>query len=245
MRVLDIDLDFFVDPIAYWRSDYGARLSDKEYSVWEVKELENFLENKCKLSKTHKVKGTIVKHHHDAFYYLRDLIQKNELKVPFEIVHIDAHADLGLGDSGYIYVMTKLLHRPVEKRMNPKRGREGLTAGNYLVFLVACRWVSKIVFVRHPKADDDFNWIHFKDFDVSSNIIQLKKCSPDAIEQLLYRETTKLIYQDLEPEVPIEIVSLTDYVNCEPFDYVVVSRSPGYTPPKADKLLDVIKEYII
>jgi hypothetical protein len=37
------------------------------------------------------------------------MIEQKIIKVPFELVHIDAHADLGLGDYSYKYIMIELL----------------------------------------------------------------------------------------------------------------------------------------
>lgn len=38
------------------------------------------------------------------------------MTTPLEVVHIDAHADLGLGDASYSYLMGELAYEPIEKR---------------------------------------------------------------------------------------------------------------------------------
>ena len=95
MRVLNIDLDFFLNDIAYFSHD-KIRLSSDEYRPWSEIELRFFLEHNCGLSQP--IPGKIIVHHHDAFPFWRSLIEKNQLNYPFELVHIDGHADLGLGD---------------------------------------------------------------------------------------------------------------------------------------------------
>lgn len=246
MRVLDLDLDFFVSPIATWQSDFGPRLPDDAYDVWEINDVKAFLESQCQLSQNKKVKGKIVCHHHEAFFYLRELIIIGKLRVPFELVHIDAHADLGLGDAGWKYLTTEVLHKDLRDRMYPKVGNEYLGPGNYLAFAVACRWISELVFVRHSNAVDDLMAMHFKDFNVNSGFLQLKKYDPHELEQpLLSMDLTQLQPLDLEPCVPMKSIPVSEYFNSQPFDFAVISWSPGFTPPKADRILEYIRSYLI
>lgn len=141
MRVLDIDLDFFVSDIAHFVSDNGKRLNDDYYKIWDEKSVRKFLEKKCGLSRSKPVKGRLIRHHDEAYYYFwRELISNNKLKVPFDIVHVDAHADLGLGDASWVYILSDLLRLPPEERINPKTtGLDGLSYGNYLAFAIANR----------------------------------------------------------------------------------------------------------
>lgn len=48
----------------------------------------------------------------------------------------------------------------------------------------------------------------------------------------------------LEPEVPFEAVSPDDFRDDGDFDFIVLSRSPGFTPPESDFLVPVISRYI-
>lgn len=41
MRILDIDLDFFLNKIAFWKKG-NKRLDEKEYVVWKKINLSNF-----------------------------------------------------------------------------------------------------------------------------------------------------------------------------------------------------------
>jgi len=233
MRVLDIDLDFFLNKIAFWKKG-NKRLDEKEYVSWKKEKFIEFLEKNCNLSKNNKIKGRIVKKHHEAFYFWRELIEKNELKTPFEVIHIDAHADLGLGDYSYKYIMEELLHKSVEKRTDP----ENMSEGNYLAFSIANRWISELTYVTHPKGGDDLLNFHFKDYDVKSGIIQLKKT--EKIENEI--KTIKIL--DLEPEIPFKMVSGKDFLEKGNFDFAVFSISPKYTPKTIDRLIPIVKEYI-
>ena len=123
MRVLDLDLDFFLDMITY-PADPGERRpsgpDDRPHSEgdipWTEKEVIRFLENRCGLSDQEPVNGRLVTHHHEAFYYWRELIQKGELTTPFEVVHVDAHADLGMGDPNWDYLVSEVLQRAPSDR---------------------------------------------------------------------------------------------------------------------------------
>uniref|UniRef100_A9AA45 Uncharacterized protein n=1 Tax=Methanococcus maripaludis (strain C6 / ATCC BAA-1332) TaxID=444158 RepID=A9AA45_METM6 len=234
MRILDIDLDFFLNKIMYFPKK--KRPNEQEYIPWDKDQFIEFLENNCNLSKNNKTPGRIVKKHHKAFYFWRELIEKNKLEVPFEVIHIDAHADLGLGDDAYVYIMEELLKNPVEKRTDPEKIYEG----NYLVFAIANRWIKNITYVHHPEAQEDRMQVHFKGYDVNSGYIQLKQ-----VKKILPFDILASEILCLEPEVPFNLISGKDYLEEGNFDYVVFSISPKYTPKTTDKLLlPIVKEYI-
>jgi len=67
------------------------------------------------------VPGFVVEHHGDLFAQWRAAIEGGMLRVPFSVTHVDAHADLGLGDSGYEHLMTSFLFEPAEGRCDLKR----------------------------------------------------------------------------------------------------------------------------
>lgn len=85
----------------------------------------NFLEHQCGLAA--KLPGFAVEHHGELFDRWRDAIQIGVLRPPLAVTHVDAHADLGLGDAGYIYLLTTLVHLPLEERLYPQKG-EGVSA---------------------------------------------------------------------------------------------------------------------
>ena len=49
-RILDIDLDFFLNRVSDSRED-EKRLNKKKYYPWEKRTLKSFLENRCGLKK--------------------------------------------------------------------------------------------------------------------------------------------------------------------------------------------------
>lgn len=242
MRILDIDLDFFLSGIAHFVSDNEERLNDDYYKPWDEESVRQFLEKNCGLSRLKPVKGRLIQHHDEAYYFWRELITHNKLKVPFEVVHVDAHADLGLGDASWVYILSDLLRLPPEERINPKTtGIDGLSYGNYLAFAIANRWVRQLTFVLHPEWDNDLPFSILKDFSDRSNAIQLKLYNRDDVNVDKIRKAIPLA---VEPEVPLHMVKGSEFQSNEPFSYVVLCQSPGYTPASADKLLNVIAEYI-
>ena len=97
MKILDIDMDYFLEDVPHFiPEDCTDRISE-DFKTWNKEKIIDFIENRLKLSKNNKIKGKIVQHHHEALYYWKNLIDSGLLKVPFEVIHVDSHADLGLG----------------------------------------------------------------------------------------------------------------------------------------------------
>lgn len=249
MRVLDLDMDFFIEDIALFRPFNNDRLSD-EYQVWSEKQIRHFLEFNCGLTKTKPISGRIIIEHREAFYFWRELIDKALLSVPFDVVHIDAHADMGLGDGAWAFIFEELLkmpieeHSSVEKYQHRLKSYQRLDSGNFLLYAIACRWVNTLKYVTHPFSDgNDYIQDTMKDCNDNSGYIQLKQF----LKPINHNED--IIKQEFvgEPEVKFDIVN--NYLTyIEPalnnFDYITFSQSPSYTPKSADFIMDVIKDYI-
>ncbi|MFX1297708.1 MAG: hypothetical protein ACFFD2_23025 [Promethearchaeota archaeon] len=242
--ILDLDLDFFLDDITYSRR-LNRRLRRDRYHPWSEKQVRDFLEHRCGLSINRKVKGRVVKDHHEAFFFWKELIDKNLLEIPFEVVHIDGHADLGSGDGTWKYIMGELLHLPVEERDKPnKGGYYGLHEGNYLAFALVCRWINKLTFVLHSLWRYDLVVYYFKNYYVPSGILQLKKYNKKQLNRKFKKNFTRITPLALEPEVPFERVRYYNYKNNKSISFIILSHSPPYTPKTADALIPIIKEYI-
>ncbi len=249
MRVLDIDLDFFLDDIAHYQNGHGCqRLSEDHYNRWAVSEVQTFLENQCGLSTESPISGRIFTHHHEVFYSWRESIQNGRLTVPFDVVHIDAHSDTGNGDWSCEYLMSEILDMPVDKRMYPKEDKNGfisLGAGNYLAFALACRWIKSVTFVTPQKWSNDLGTLYCKNFDPESGSFQLKKYNAEQIEELVTVKPRPDIQPlDVEPEVPYCIVSSEDFQSSGDYSFMSLTQSPSFTPLSSDELIPVILKYI-
>ena len=226
--VLDLDLDFFLDKINHSRW-FNTRLRNTKFNPWSEEKVRYFLEEQCGLSKESRVLGRFYEQHDGAFFFWRELIEKNQLQVPFELIRVDAHADFGRGDKSWKYIMGELLHLPVKERMYPKVGfRSGLNLANYMAFAVACRWFSKITFVIHPKWQYDLVAMYYKDYYVPTGCLQLKKYDKKQLNRKFkkkFYETTPL---GLEPViVPLERVRLHKFKNDNQFSFMFLF-SPSF-----------------
>jgi hypothetical protein len=170
-RVLDLDLDFFVWDVAHWRAEAAGRLDAADYPPWTVEESMEFLQERCGLRGA--LPGVAVENHGELFFRWRDAIDAGKLVPPFHVTHVDAHADLGLGDCGFIYLMSSLLFAPLEQRRSPRTGDDALSDGNYLAFAIACRWLSELVYVSTERSPHEIPATVMEGFDLDAGHIQL------------------------------------------------------------------------
>lgn len=241
-RILDLDMDFFISDIEHWKDDY-ERLDDEYCVPWKEKRFRQFLESKCRLSKEQKTKGRVITHHHEAFYFWKQLIENGELHTPFEVTHIDAHSDTGLGDYHWVYIMQELLSHPIEDRIN-YLDIQNVNFCNYLAFALACGWVKSVDFVLHPNWTGDLMWLHLKEYEQENGFFQFKHYSKDLDLTFLLDRIKRIPPISVDEEIPYALIPENKFQNKQPYDYVVFCQSPGYTPKSADYMLDVIKEYI-
>jgi hypothetical protein len=247
-RVLDLDLDFFLDDVVYGGLP-NERCSD-EYRPWEPRDVREFLETRCGLSRKKPVPGKFVRHHDGAFYFWRRLIRSGQLDAPFDLIHVDAHADLGCMAICPHFFFCDYLHRSIKQRCRPPRKKggdtiRGINAGNYLCFAVACHWLKSIIYVKHPESEDDLTHMMFKDENPECGAIQLRVYDPSSqVNSSWYANGSGVVVAH-EPEVPFAEVVGTEFVASEPFDFMVLCHSPGFTPLFADRLIPIIREYMV
>jgi hypothetical protein len=240
MRVLDIDLDFFLNDVAHW-PPAGERLDSEHFRPWTFDEVATYFAERCKL--TRPLPGVAVEEHQEVFHAWRRLIEENKLSMPFHVTHLDAHADLGLGDPGYVYLMTELLFQPMEMRAHPYEGRGGMEPGNFLAFAIANRWVSDVTYVYIPGGGSDLLALHMENYDANAERIQLKAIDPQDESRLTSVNKPEPVA--LEPAVPIRTIRSVNFQAEAPFDFIFLARSPTFTPPTSDDLYEMIRERYI
>jgi len=239
MRILDIDLDFFLDQNLVLKSDNG-RLPDDMYEPWSCGAVKYFLDKNCGLEGK-KIQGRIVNKHHEALFFWEELIISGKLRYPFEIVHIDAHADMGMGDIAYLYIINQLLHLPVYERS--KYDSSQLKEGNYIAFALALGFISRLINVIHPGCRDDIMWLYMKDYHPNSGEIEMKAMKNLSAIQLLRNPKSFNVIAS-EPIVRFSRIPYTEFHDKGNFDFIVLSQSPQYTPKSADALVPIINTYI-
>lgn len=245
-RILDLDLDIFVTPINQNHSD--GRLNDDEYDILPFDDVDHFLKEHCGLTEESPTPGQLFEEHDELFDAIKGLVAGGRVSAPFELVHVDAHADLGAGQwKPYEYLLTNLMHKEVKDRLDPVRGCEGLNRGTIVLFLAACEWIDKFHYVYHPDDGNDFSEL-FLDYDCETEqlFLQVPKCSKECLRKSKapYCSTMTLRSRcELGTRIPFRRTERRSFH--EPgFDFVFLTRSPGFTPPKADALHERIARFI-
>ena len=241
MQVLDIDLDFFASPALTWPAS-GMRPSEADQAVWSPEDVRDFLEKQCGLSRENRIRGWVFRHHDEAFYYWKDLIDSQDLSSPFDLVHVDAHSDLGSeGYGGYRYVMTDLLARPLHDRAKPDGRRIG--PSNFPVFAIANRWITSFTFVMQDDYTNDMLNCYWADPDDAHKGLQLKRYREEDIERVM-RIGSLVTPLQVEPVVPLHLISSNKYYANRQFNVATICQSPHYCPASADFILDIFRDYI-
>lgn len=260
MRVLDIDLDFFLCGTAHYLDSADERLDPEEYPPWPLDVAIAFLAERCQLNGRRP--GFVIEHHNELFYRWGEAIDAGRMAAPFEVVHVDAHADLGLGDSSYAYLMGELAFQPIEERYKTLKARRpnsrkqmleldnyALTDGNWLMFALACGWLSNLTYVTNSCAEPsdgrrpgDLMGFLMQDFDIRADHLQVVGTRE---ESWIGRWGHPKVIDHRDPPVPFTTNVWREYQASEPFDIVCLTRSPEYTPAEADPISDAIAERFI
>jgi hypothetical protein len=231
MRFLDLDLDFFLNDNAYYSGCDSGRLGS-EYKPWSASKVRHFLEERCGLSPDAPVQGRTVESHDGVLDFWHMLIESGGLRVPFEVIHIDAHPDLWVG--GGLYLTSGFLHVDSERGLAMLK-RKHVHSGNYLTFAIAYGWVGSLVWVPLRKRLKGLpKW----DGDARSILIQFKKRKGEG------SSIRDLPVVEREPGVPFKILPWNKFRTSETFDYIALSRSPSFTPPESDELIPIIEGYM-
>lgn len=269
MRVLDIDMDFFMDIVAGGKKEgLGIRLTDRSSieSVWSKDRVTDFIEKNLGLSKRNKIKGRVFKQHKDALYFWEELIDNGYLECPFEVVHVDSHSDLSYWDTGYEYVYNELSKIEINERRNYMNriagGINKIESGNYLLYAIAFGYISELVYCTNPNrclrnknySGQDYNRYILKDEEhefldgVSKNYIQIMYNKDKKFNEISNKEQRKAYVKGavIDPPVKFTILNRHDKMQFAgvKFDFINIAQSPEYTPENADFILDIFREYI-
>ncbi|MBI3834827.1 MAG: hypothetical protein HY287_10900 [Planctomycetes bacterium] len=169
-----------------------------------------------------------------------------------DIVHVVAHADLGGEIDGcWIQIMGDVLHCPVEERQSPKRGSElldnGLCEANFLLFAIACSWISSLTYVYHAdrNADptsDEVPRMYFRNNSYLTRELQLKSVTKEDINGIKRPWDMKPLH--IDPPVPYQATHPDRFRSSGSFNYMFLTYSPNYTPSSADSLISLISSHI-
>ena len=231
MRVLDLDMDFFLSgpcPLAA----LGERPDESCAEVWSEEEVVRFLEEQCGLSADHPVPGAIFDTHDKALDFWAARLEDGSLTAPFEVVHVDTHSDLAFGPPGTNFVLNVVLSRLPDQRADKEAYRKAveLDEANYLLFALAFRWVDRLSYVRNPKSHQDIP----RQLLTAQGDIHLRSF----ISQMMEGRNGK------EPVIPFDVYDDYTEFRQHGYDFVTMAQSPRYAPASADKIMDILKRYI-
>ncbi len=231
MRVLDLDMDFFLTgpcPLA----PLGERPEESCAQPWSDDEVVWFLEEQCGLSREKPVPGAVFDTHDKALDFWQARLQEGALAAPFEVVHVDTHSDLAFGPPGTGYVMNVVLSRATKLRADIEGYRRvvELDEANYLLFALAFRWIDRLTYVRNPKSHQD---IPRQLLDGEGNI-HLRSFVSQMMEGMNGRE----------PVIPFDVFDDYRQFNKTGYDFVTMAQSPRYAPKSADRIMEIVRRYI-
>ena len=231
MRVLDLDMDFFLSgpcPLA----NLGERPDEACAQAWSEEEVVRFLEQQCGLSREHPVPGAIFDTHDKAIDFWQARVNEGRLTTPFEVVHVDTHSDLAFGPPGTGYVLNVVLSRLPSQRasIDTYRAAVELDEANYLLFALAFRWIDRLSYVRNPKSYQDIPW---QILDSEGNI-HLRSF----VSAMMESKNGK------EPVIPFAVYDDYTQFSQHGYDFVTMAQSPRYSPASADRIMEIVGRYI-
>ena len=244
--ILDIDLDFFLDNVEYF--DTQGRLDSELFHPWPVEDLEGFLVQRCKLSTDCRKPDRVLTYHDEAFHFWEELIAGGQLTPPFSVVHVDAHGDLSFLDLKAVeYLYCDLLQKNIADRVRLARDSGHINKGNYLLFAIACGWIDNLTFVLNPHSlmDDNIPPHVCPGDDVFGGQIQLRKCNRGQMKRMnpYYFRWQNCTIGHIDP-ILFQICLSSSWSFDGHCDFIVLSKSPNFTPETADALIPVIQQYI-
>lgn len=228
MRFLDLDLDFFLNKSAY--RGRGQRLG-QGYKPWRVPRVRRFLEDTCGLSAKAPVQGRTIQSHDSVLDFWRSLIESGDLSVPFDVMHVDAHPDLTVGNG--LYLESGRLCVDSLRRQGLLQ-RSHAHSGNYLTLAIAAGWLSSLLWVtlgdrlRNPPIWDADARLSMSQFGREGEVPRVR----DSTAQMK------------ESGVPFRVLPYHRVKAVQAFDYFALSRSPDFTPPESDRLIAIVEEYM-
>ena len=231
MRVLDLDMDFFLSgpcPLAA----LGERPDESCAEAWSEEAVVRFLEEQCGLSADHPVPGAIFDTHDKALDFWAARLEDGSLTAPFEVVHVDTHSDLAFGPPGTNFVLNVVLSRLPDQRADKEAYRKAveLDEANYLLFALAFRWVDRLSYVRNPKSHQDIP----RQLLTAQGDIHLRSF----ISQMMEGRNGK------EPVIPFDVYDDYRTFKKTGYDFVTMAQSPRYAPESADRIMEIVGRYI-
>jgi hypothetical protein len=220
-----------------WPED---RLDASKHKRVSLRIARQFLVTRCKLSKRQKTPAVFMRNHDQAYEVIAKLADSG----PIELVHVDAHSDLGEAISFYKpkwkWVLTDWIRQPAPRPIPPRR----IDAGNWLGYAAANRLLSNILFVPTEKPPDLYRYF-FRSEPYGNHMLEFFDLT-HVFPKWGFDETWPAIVEGLKPSesVPFRVEKPEEFSMVQRPDFVLVCQSPGFTPKSVDRILDMTRDYL-
>lgn len=240
--VLSIDVDYFVRPKVTMPRP-GTRPEDASHQVRDLADVDRFLRDRCLITSERPTPGVAARDHDAAFGAIQQWIAGGQLRAPFRLVHVDAHADLGLGDCGYVEIVEDLLLRHPEDRAT---NFQHFGLGNWLAYAIANRWVSEVIFLREPDPGLDCELLAcFFCTSPDWSVLQMRPMTKEHYLNICHNDRHKFAgLPTVEPEIRWNRTGEAGFALAKPPELVFACQSPEYSPPKADPIFELVRGFI-
>lgn len=252
--VFDLDLDFFLDRTSSEAVD-ALRPEDNEYKIWRDDEIDAFLRNRLGLSEEHRPLAFRCETHDEVLYACLRLCAEGFLQTPFRLLHVDAHDDLDQHKTA-IDVATTYYRTRKQPVIEILEGNKSINEANYVCYMLALGMLS------------EYDFVHLEDSILPQPPLlkaDRKHISIDVLKEPYWKYGeeveipkdeiwSQLFPDDKNPFMPMQVgddqliendvrARYRHYLKGDLLErakpsFLFVSRSPKYTPPKADRLIE-------
>ena len=232
LNVLDIDIDLFVDPRASSKPRTGpvVRLGPS-HTAWPPGLAKSYIDTLLG-KRGCRFDGSFHESHEAV---LTELLTRGD---PVRLFHLDAHADLGIGQITLDFAK-RFLAISKSERIN-QLGHFAPNEGDWCLYEIACGIIKEFHYITHP--------------DVRPNLpdIPIGMDKWEGGEGTGTLTVSRFTGADTEfgdrgrPETPDTSVPLSMHwrdsirLTLPSIDLCFITRSPRYTPPESDETFDLL-----
>lgn len=237
--LLSIDLDFFVTPRPMLAAPATARLPEEDGQLVAEPAALGFLAQRCHLEPSSPRPGAVIRDHDEIVSVVEYCLEEQLLVAPLDLVHLDAHADMGMSRSGTAWtacveVLHKIPRILVEDRA---RCRDNLDMGNWLVYLAAFGWLRRVTHLKWSGHHDDLHHLYFRGGVARPGLpIEIVPINDPANYFFNAENRERDTRRSIVPPIPLDLPTRSEFKMARAPDVVVLAQSPRYTPESADAL---------
>ena len=203
------------------------------------------------LGSERKVPAILCVYHDEVLYHCEELTRRQLLTKPFDLVHVDAHGDMGTGDSGWVEILERAASPDAVRRCLTTDCCNRIGIGNYVSYMALLRMPSSLTYVHNPASCDDL----FQGFlNGDRTLMRIPVWSDDEnafddAKHVVLMNPARSLYSfefglRRERKIPFSKTPADDSCAKEPFDIAFLAQSPNYTPVESDEVIEVLGDYL-